>query len=141
MSAPAGYAYFDVAADVGVRAWGPTLPEAFAQTALGVFALMVDPLSVERRESREVRAQADSREALLVNWLNECLYLHDIEGFVVHRIEVPVFEAKKVHALLWGEALDPARHRVGTLVKAATFHQLQITESDGGWDIRVILDI
>lgn len=141
MTATAGYEYFDVAADVGVKAWGSTLPEAFAQTGLGVFALMVDPQSAEPREPREVRAQADTREALLVNWLNECLYLHDIEGFVVSRIEFPVFEDNRVHSLLWGEELDPERHRVGTLVKAATFHELQIGQTAGTWEIRVILDI
>lgn len=137
----AGYDYFDVAADVGVSAWAPTLPEAFAQAALGVFTLMVDPHSVEPRESREVRAQGDTPEALLVNWLNECLYVHDIEAFVANRIEFLLFEATKVHALLWGEELDPKRHRAGTVVKAATFHELQVREAAGRWEIRVILDV
>lgn len=141
MSADAGYQFFDVAADVGVNAWGPTLPEAFAQAGLGLFALMVDPASAEPREAREVRAQADTREALLVNWLNECLYVHDIEGFVINRIEFPLFEETRVHALLWGEEVDPGRHRVGTLVKAATFHDLSLRETDGRWEIRIILDI
>jgi len=56
----AGYDYFDVAADVGVKAWGPTLPEAFAQAGLGVFALMVEPASVDARESKEVSAQGSA---------------------------------------------------------------------------------
>lgn len=141
MIARAGYDYFDVVADVGVTAWGPTLAEAFAQAGLGVFALVVDPGTVEAREPREVRAQGESPEALLVNWLNECLYVHDIEGFVVRRVEFLVFEEQRAHALLWGEPLDPARHRVGTLVKAATFHELQVRQAEGGWEIRVILDI
>lgn len=141
MSALAGYDYFDVAADVGVAAWGPTLAEAFAQTALGVFALIVEPRSVEPRESREVRAQGENREALLVNWLNECLLLHDIEAFVVNRIEFPVFEATRLHGRLWGEEVDPTRHRLGTVVKAATFHGLEIGEADERWEIRVILDV
>ncbi|KRT75341.1 MAG: hypothetical protein XU13_C0002G0028 [Candidatus Rokubacteria bacterium CSP1-6] len=141
MKEAAGYDYFDVAADVGVKAWGPTLPEAFAQAGLGVFALMVEPASVDARESKEVSAQGESPETLLVNWLNECLYVHDIEGFVVSRIEFPVFEAQRLHSLLWGEDLDPARHRVGTVVKAATLHELRIGRADRGWEVRVILDI
>ena len=141
MSRAAGYDYFEVAADVGVKAWGSTLPEAYAQAGLGVFALIVDPASVEARQSREVSAQGESQEALLVNWLNECLYVHEIEGFVVRRIEFPVFEAERVHSLLWGEDLDPARHRLGTVVKAATFHQLRIGRGQGEWEIYVILDI
>ena len=141
MSAAAGYGYFDVVADVGVYAWGSTLSEAFAQAALGVFALIVDPGSAEPRESREVLAQGETQEALLVNWLNECLYVHDIEAFVVNRIEFLVFEATRIHARLWGEELNPGRHRVGTVVKAATFHQVQVHETAGRWEIRVVLDV
>ena len=141
MTNGAGYAYFDVVADIGVRAWGPTLPEAFAQAGLGVFALIVDPQTAEPRESREVRAQAETPEALLVSWINECLYVHDIEGFVVNRIEFPVFEARRVHSLLWGEELVPERHRVGTPVKAATLHEIRIEKRDEGWELCVTLDI
>jgi SHS2 domain-containing protein len=141
VTAAAGYDYFDVAADVGVRAWGPTLPEAFAQAGLGVFALLVDLAAVEPRDTREVRAQAESREGLLVNWLNECLLLHDIEGFVARRIEFSLFEEGRVHSFLRGEEVDPSRHRVGTVVKAATMHEVQVRESRGGWEARVILDI
>jgi SHS2 domain-containing protein len=141
VSGATGYDYFDVAADVGVKAWGPTLAAAFAQAGLGVFALMVEPASVDARESKEVSAQGETAEALLVNWLNECLYVHDIEGFVVSRIEFALFEGKRVHSLLWGEDLDLTRHRVGTVVKAATFHELRIGQVDDGWEVRVILDI
>ena len=38
-------------------------------------------------------------------------------------------------------ALAASRHRVGTVVKAATFHELQISQASGRWEIRVILDI
>lgn len=133
--------YFEVAADVGLRGWGPTLEAAFRQTGLGLFALMVEPASIEERESREVRAQGDTSETLLVNWLNDCLYVHDVEGFVARRIEFPIFEVRRLHSLLWGEEVDPKRHRLGTVVKAATYHQLTIRQANGGWEIRIILDI
>jgi len=141
VSGAEGFDYFDVAADVGLRGWGPTLQAAFRQTGLGLFALMVTPETVEEADSREVRAQGDTPEYLLVNWLNDCLYLHDVEGFVARRINFPVFEERRLHALLWGEEVDPRRHRLGTLVKAATYHELMIRQADGAWEIRVILDI
>src|SRR2546426_2673056 len=100
----AGWEQFDVDADVGVRAWGPTRAEAFAQAALGVFALIVSPDEVEEREHREVRAQARSPETLLVSWINECLYVHEIEGFVVHRVAVLSASDTLVHGVLHGEA-------------------------------------
>jgi tRNA nucleotidyltransferase (CCA-adding enzyme) len=138
---PAGWEHFDVEADVGVRAWGPTREEAFAQAALGVFALIVAPDEVVPRETREVRAQGDSIETLLVNWIDECLYMHEIEGFVAHRIGPLRTDGGLVHGVLHGEPLDVARHRLGTVVKGATFHRLAVVERPGLHEVRIIVDV
>jgi len=137
----AGFEYFEVAADVGIRAWGPDVRAAFCQCALGVFNLMVSLPEVEARETREVRASGEGYEPLLVNWINELLYLHDTEGFLVRRVELPALDASGLRSLLHGELLDPARHRPGLLVKAATFHQLAVTEEPGRFVARLIVDV
>jgi SHS2 domain-containing protein len=141
VTATAGYDYFDVEADVGVRAWGPDRAEAFAQLALGVLALGVSPDGVDERETRDVRAQAETLEDLLVAWINECVYVHEIEGFAVHRVGVRRLEDGVVHGVLHGEALDPARHRLGTVVKAATHHHVSVTDAPAGCEARVIVDV
>jgi SHS2 domain-containing protein len=133
--------HFEVEADVGVRGWGESRAAAFAQTTLGVFALLVEPDEVEAREVREVRAQADGPEALLVAWIDECLYVHDIEGFVVHAVELTVCTDTLAHGLLRGEPLDLARHRVGTVVKGATYHQVAVGVREGVHEARIIVDV
>ena len=140
MSGP-GWEHFEVEADVGVRGWGDTRATAFAQATLGVFALLVETTEVQAREQREVRAQADGPEALLVAWIDECLYLHDIEGFVVHAVEMTVCTDTLAHGLLRGEPLDPARHHVGTVVKGATYHTVAVGVRDGVHEARVIVDV
>jgi len=141
VTATPGWEHFDVEADVGVRAWGPTRAAAFEQAALGMFALVVAPGDVVEAETREVRAQGDSPENLLVNWLNECLYVHEIEGFAVRRVEVIRLVETTVHGLLCGEALDRARHRLGTVVKAVTLHQARVTEPGVRHEVSVIVDV
>ena len=137
----AGWEHFETEADVGVRAWGRTRAESFAQAALGVFALIVNPEEVEEREGREIRAQGDSPERLLASWINECLYVHEIEGFVVHRVEVDACTSTLLHATLHGEEIDPGRHRLGTIVKAATMHRLVVAEEQGLHHVKVIVDV
>ena len=137
----AGWEHFEVEADVGVRAWGATRAQAIAQATLGVFALIVVPAEVEPRERREVRAQADGPEALLVAWIDECLYVHDIEGFVVHDVELSVCTDTLAHGVLHGEPLDPARHRVGTVVKGATYHEVKVAVRNGVHEVKVIVDV
>jgi SHS2 domain-containing protein len=136
-----GYEHFDVEADVGVRAWAPTLAEAFAQTALGVFALIVPPEDVTVRETREVRAQGAGLESLLVSWINECLYVHEIEGFAVHRVSVTSEPRAFVHGVLHGEPIDPERHRLGTVVKAATLHGVAVTSLSDRHETRLVVDV
>ena len=138
---PAGYEYFDVEADVGVRAWGRDRAEAFAEAARGVLALGVAPADVEERETRDVRAQAATVEDLLVAWINECVYVHEIEGFAVHRVHVHRLDGEVVHGVLHGEPLEPARHQLGTVVKGVTHHHVAVTETPAGCEVSVIVDV
>ena len=140
-TAEAGHRHFEVAADVGVEAWGPTVEACFRQCALGMSGLMVPVAAVAPVEAREVLAQGESLEALLVSWLNELIYLHDVEGFVLHDVVAARLDGLRLHATVSGEGVDPARHPRGVLVKAATFHQLALEREPGRVRARVILDI
>ena len=120
---------------------GPSLPEAFAQVALGVFALLVDPAAVEERDAREVRAHGTVPEMLLVNWLNECLYVLDVEGFVARRVEFTIFaldpaapggEPLRLHSRLHGEDLDPARHVPRETVRGISAEGAAVIHLRGG---------
>ena len=136
-----GWEHFEVDADVGVRAWGDSRAAAFAQAALGVLALIVDPLSVSQRESREVRAQAETPETLLAAWIDECLYVHEIEGFVARDVEVSDCADSLVHGRLLGEPIEPSRHRLGTVVKGATLHGISVTTEGERHEVRIIVDV
>jgi protein archease len=136
-----GWEHFEVEADVGVRGWGRTRADAFAQVTLGVCALLVSPEQLEPRERREVRAQAEAPESLLVTWIDECLYVHEIEGFVARSVEMTVCTDTLAHGVLHGEPVDPGRHRVGTVVKGATYHQVRVGIRDGVHEARIIVDV
>jgi SHS2 domain-containing protein len=125
---------------------GETLPEAFAQVALGVFALLADPASVEERDAREVRAHGASPEALLVNWLNECLYVLDVEGFVARRVEFGSFaldagapggEPLRLYCRLHGEDLDPGRHIPRETVGSIVASGAEVFSGEKGLEARV----
>jgi SHS2 domain-containing protein len=105
---------------VELRATGACLSEAFARIALDLFAAAVDPPTVEDKDVREVRAHGAGVPALLQTWLQECLYVHEVEGFACRAVEFVVFDAApgaggetvRLHAILKGEEIDPARHQV-----------------------------
>lgn len=140
-AADEGWEHFEVEADVGVRAWATSREAAFGQAALGVLALIVDPASVTDRESRAVRAQAETPETLLAAWIDECLYVHEIEGFVARDVEVTECSDTVAHGRLLGEPIDPARHRLGTVVKGATLHGISVTSDSGQHHVKIIVDV
>ena len=79
------------------------------------------------------------REALLVDWLNEILFVGETERWVPVDFEVEVVEESPVRlrATARGVPVD----EVPSSVKAATFHGLRVEERDGIWRAEVIFDV
>jgi SHS2 domain-containing protein len=141
MRAAAGFEIFAVTADKGVRAWGRDLPEVFAFTARGMWSLMVEPDTARRTKMFPLTVEAADRETLLVAWLNELLYLHEVEAFVAADFVIRELTDTRLQAEVWGERVDRARHPLVGHVKAATYHLLHVRPTGGGWEAQVILDV
>lgn len=131
----------DHPADIGFRAFGATLPDLFANSALALINIATDPAAVNPRQRYPLSVVSIDREALLVDWLSEVLYWFDgkqiaFQHFMVNRLEQTALEA-----IALGEPRDPERHRSKLIVKAVTYHQLRIEQRPGGWIAEVFLDI
>jgi len=142
----AGYAQIDHTADVGVSAWGPTPASAFAEVALGMFAIMLDADPTTWQGAGEpaehrVRVSGSGWPLLLVNWLSELLFLFEVERFVPRTICLTECAPPHCAATLIGTRLASMDEAAGTSVKAVTYHRLAVDVSPEGAEIRVILDI
>ncbi len=128
-------------ADVAVVATADTLAEALSLVATGMFSVIADLDTVSKTHSVKVAVSSTDTEALVVDWLNELLYRYEAEGFLPKELHVSVDEGNvALNAECLGEPFDPGRHQLGTAVKAATYHLLQVSR-DGQWGIRVVLDV
>jgi len=126
---------------MGLRAFAGDLAEAFARAALGMFSLMVELEGVQEEKTWEVEAEGYDLAELLVNWLNELLYLHEVEGMVGRDFHVELDPAGRLWGQVRGERYQPSRHRRRREVKAATFHRLAICEDAGGVTVEVYFDL
>jgi len=135
---------FDVVehtADTGIVAYGADMREAFANAAYGMFSLMADLEQVREETSRYIEAEAGDRESLVVSWLNELLYMFDVERIVFKRFDVLELTNTRLKADAYGEKVNASRHDLRSGVKAATYHMLKVSEDRGRWRIRVIFDV
>ena len=132
-----------------LTATGATLSEAFTRIALELFAAAVDPDTVGHGDTREVRAHGVGLPALLHAWLQECLYVHEVEGFACRSLEFAVFEtapsaggeALRLHAILRGEEIDPSRHRVLAAIRNVSRDGLSVEAGPQGFSLRVSIEI
>jgi len=126
-------------ADVGFEVDAPEWRSLLERAALVVAALIVSLDDVTARETATIDVTADTREELLHDWLQAVL-VRVQAGFVPCEIAVQATDAT-VAAVLRGEALDSARHRVHGELKGVTWHGLGVEEFPGGLRARVILDV
>jgi len=126
-------------ADIGLVAYGKSLAEAFANAAYGLFSLIVEPNKVKEKESRKVTVQAQDAEGLLFNWINELIYIFEVERLLFKSFDITEFTGQSLEATCWGEKYDPSRHQLKTGVKSATYHMLKV---DGEKNrVQVIFDV
>lgn len=135
------YELLEHTADIGFRARGATLAEAFENAAAALSAIMVEMEGVEPRLAYPIAASGEDDQALLVNWLGEVLYYLDAQRVVFKRFHIQRLGEGRVCGQAWGEPRDAAKHRPKVIVKGVTYHQLKIEHSDAGWQVQVFLDI
>ncbi len=127
--------------DLALQIFGHSLEEIYENAGEALTATLTDRRYLRRKETREITLKAPDREALLVEWLNRLLYLFDVEGFLGREFRVRELSPEKMVVSARGDIYDSARHPGGTAIKAATYHRLEITDQNGGWQAKVILDL
>jgi SHS2 domain-containing protein len=134
------FEFIDHTADVGVIAYGEDIRQAFANAARALSSLITEPEDVRETQHRDIVVTAADEEGLLVEWLNELIYLFDAEGLIFKRFDINSMNGRQLRARAYGEKVDPARHRLKAGVKAATYHLLKVDRDNGG-RVQVIFDV
>ena len=137
------FEFFDVTADVGYKAYGDTLEEAFENAALAMFEVMTDTSKIEPKLERKIEVESEDECALLYDWLSEFLVILDVEYLVFSKFEVKIEKKDEkyfLEGIAWGEEFNPEIHESRAEVKAVTYHLMDV-KKENGYMVQVILDI
>ncbi len=126
----------DHTADWAYRVQGADLCELFVNAARGLFHLQGGAPGPETA-TRSVEVEGFDRETLLINWLNELLFLQEQFGEAYHRFEILELSARRLRARVYGGP----QGQVNKLIKAATFHNLEIKQTAEGWEATIVVDV
>jgi SHS2 domain-containing protein len=125
-------------AEVKLRVRAPTFAELVAEAGRAVARLQLGgALPPAERAHRDVVIRSPDREALLVDWLNELIWLAETERWVATEFDVHAATDTMLEVHVRGAAVEEAPARI----KAATFHGLKIASTANGLEADVILDV
>ncbi|ELY64449.1 archease [Natrinema versiforme] len=152
-----GFELRDHTADVAVAATGHSLEAVFAAVADGLAAASCDEIPAETGDRFSLSVTAESREALLFDYLDELIYLRDTRAElpVDHRVDSIAGPASGdrsgaddrpaewyLEASARGVPLDAVDARE---VKAVTYSEMRLErvgeDEAGGWEAYVVFDV
>lgn len=138
------YEYLEHTGDIGIRAYGATLEELFVNAAQGLLEAIADLSTVGATVQTEIEVSAESLEELMVAWLDELNFRHEVEELFFKRADIRELSKApyRLTAVAYGEPVDFAKHIVYTEIKSITYHQLIVEYTpDNRWIAQVIFDL
>jgi len=134
------YEQFEHTADVGIRAWGEDIEEAFSEAGRGLYSIMTDLSKVESKIEENIKISEDNWETLLVKFLSELIYLFEVKSYLFCDFDVNIKENEELElkVIAKGEDMDLDKHDMDTAVKGVSYHEINV---DPKGEVKVLFDI
>ncbi|MGA7769680.1 MAG: archease [Candidatus Sulfotelmatobacter sp.] len=129
----------DHTSDRAFRVTGRDMAALLENAARAMQALDRDgPRSTaEPSAMRAIEVEGVDGESLLVNWLNEILYLEQAHHLVCEQFHLDDLRNHCLRARVETRECD----RTYTHIKAVTFHNLKIRETSEGLEAEIVVDV
>ena len=131
------FAEVEHTADIAIRVRGRSLGELFANAAYGMAHQITDLEAVEPTTEEQIELQAEDVEMLLVDWLSELLYLGERENVAFVEFDMMEVTAHGLRAVARG---GPIIEHQGH-IKAVTFSELDVKETEEGYETVIVFDV
>ncbi len=125
-------------ADLKIRAFGKTKEELFKNMLLGMAESQKPEIKSKEKTKREIKIKSLDLSALLIDFLNEVLYLSQVNKEAYLDFKFKKFKDDELEGELIGQKVDKFREDI----KAATFHNLEVKQTENrNWEGTVLFDI
>lgn len=128
-------------ADIGFETWAETPAGVFAGSLEALMAIAAEEGEAVPRGELSIEVTGTDYADLLVNFLSEVLYQFDTGRFAASGVVIDEISPTRLVGRLVGEPREAARHRWRLIVKAITYHGLEMVHREGRWTARVFLDV
>jgi SHS2 domain-containing protein len=132
------YRELDHTADWAIEVWGESLPALFEHAAEALFEMQGAALGMDPTFSTDATCHAMDLPVLLVTWLNELLFLSEIDDVLFTRFDVEISNEPEPTVTARIAGVLGRGHLAH--VKATTYHNLEVSPTPDGWCARVTFD-
>lgn len=134
------YDLIEHTADIGIKVRGRDLEGVFTKAAEAMFDIIAESCKqCDKSRELSVKIEAQDREELVINWLNELLSLSETKEMIFSRFQIVNFSESALEATIVGCPREYCK--IKTEIKAATYHELKIEETKQGFQAQVIFDV
>lgn len=136
-----GYELRGHTADVAIEATAETREELFGDIADGMAACMIDEVPEDVGTRFDIEVEAEDLESLLFEYLDELIFQRDVRNVMPVDNRVSIEEINRGYALTGsarGVSLEILSARE---VKAVTYADMVLEETDDGWYGYVVVDV
>jgi len=134
---PIPYEELDHTADWKIRVWGKDYADLFRNAALAMYAMMGKKVRTGPEVTREVDVDAVDYPSLMVAWLNELLFHSEVNEEIYDDVEILAISPEGLRARVRGFVGKTELSKI----KAATYHDLEIRETNKGVEATVVFDV
>lgn len=134
------YEYFEATADIGLKAFGKDMNEAFENAGLAIFNIISDTSGIDAVREIEFEVTSEDEVSLLYDYLEELLFYHEIEFMLFSEFHVKIDENLHLKAKIIGEEINWDKHERKSEIKAITFHKMEVEKTDHV-ELQAIVDL
>ncbi|MBM4456576.1 MAG: hypothetical protein FJ011_02235 [Chloroflexi bacterium] len=124
-------------ADWAVRVTGVSQRQLFARAAAVMFRLQGADPALPIALGRAITASGSDAADLLVAWLNGLLLGQELDGALYTRFEINEISDRGLRGVAYGYHGFPSH----AAIKAVTYYDLDVSETDGVWTATVTFDV
>lgn len=134
------YEYFEATADIGFKAYGKDINEAFENASKAMFNIITDTSDVLPEKEISFEISSEDEVSLLYDYLEELLFYHEVNFMLFAEFHVEIDENLHLKAKILGEQINWDKHERKTEIKAITFHKMAVEKTDCV-KLRAIVDL
>jgi SHS2 domain-containing protein len=135
------YEILDHTADVCLRIYGKSFGELFENAACAMMVLITDREKINPSQEIEIEVHGENIEELLVHWLQEILFLHEVKKMVFKDFRLNLISETHVKGKAIGEKIDIDKHELSFDIKAVTYHNLKIEPINDKLKVDIVFDV